>query len=463
MRREGTGAETGWAATPHAQPLRHAGLVWSMAALLFVYGAFGKDLFYNPFREGVLVDPYAALQTAARVATGVAALTVAQFVRRIRIGGFVTILLYAVLAFCTAAWSLNPVQTVRSAVIFASFVLATVSIAPVLGQRTGLAILLHLLALVVIASAALALVVPSIGQHAATDALQAVHAGRWRGIFIHKNHLGAYAAYAVILLFGFSHGAGGPRLYWLAAKCAAVACLVMAGSATAVAAAAVMSGAYLYLRGASGRRLSAIFAHLLLIVPALLAAGSLVSLIVELTGRDLSLTGRTEIWDVAIDAWLEQPWFGYGFGTANVTVLKDRLMAELFSAAVDAHSGYLETLLDSGVIGLALLVAAILQSFGICLRRAYAADAGTRAPALAFGVVLIGACVMAVAEVNPFRVFGYTGFITYFALVFARVAPSAAAMPVKLPVRRTRPRSFGSPRHGNGPARAGLHPRSDPA
>jgi O-antigen ligase len=72
---------------------------------------------------------------------------------------------------------------------------------------------------------------------------------------------------------------------------------------------------------------------------------------------DLSSSGRTELWRVAWDEWLERPVAGTGAGT----------YWQMWDAARpnsgevrDAHSLYLETLAELGVVGLALLIVPLL-------------------------------------------------------------------------------------------------------
>jgi O-antigen ligase len=72
-------------------------------------------------------------------------------------------------------------------------------------------------------------------------------------------------------------------------------------------------------------------------------------------GRDETLTGRTDIWNGLMQEVSEHPLLGWGVGGFWTT---DK--AELHSEN-SAHSGYLETLLNLGLVGLALFAAYLLS------------------------------------------------------------------------------------------------------
>ncbi len=91
----------------------------------------------------------------------------------------------------------------------------------------------------------------------------------------------------------------------------------------------------------------------------------------ELNGRDrlgaLSNNGRLEHWRTARDAWQEEPLRGQGAGT--FPKLWDADPRATFEAQ-DAHSLYLETLAELGVVGLVLLAAVLACGFAaVILRR----------------------------------------------------------------------------------------------
>ena len=72
-------------------------------------------------------------------------------------------------------------------------------------------------------------------------------------------------------------------------------------------------------------------------------------------GRDETLTGRTEIWAILLPDVEKHPFLGYGFGGywTSETHKEEKIR--------EAHSGYLDALLDLGFVGLFLLAIYLLS------------------------------------------------------------------------------------------------------
>jgi O-antigen ligase/polysaccharide polymerase Wzy-like membrane protein len=103
-------------------------------------------------------------------------------------------------------------------------------------------------------------------------------------------------------------------------------------------------------------------------------------------GRLLSARpeGRFELWDVALAAYRSDPFHGTGAGTYVLRWDKER---ESGSNVQNAHSLYLEVLGEFGIVGLALLVAAIGLILGAFAYRARGPDRALFAALLAAGLV----------------------------------------------------------------------------
>ena len=83
------------------------------------------------------------------------------------------------------------------------------------------------------------------------------------------------------------------------------------------------------------------------------------SVIAGSLGRDITLTGRTEIWNSVLDL-KTNPLIGTGFASVWLTPGGAQLAEEL--KIPHAHNGYLETYLNSGLIGISLLLAIIISA-----------------------------------------------------------------------------------------------------
>jgi exopolysaccharide production protein ExoQ len=84
-------------------------------------------------------------------------------------------------------------------------------------------------------------------------------------------------------------------------------------------------------------------------------------------GRDMTLTGRTDIWSAVLKEGTD-PLFGVGYYSFWMGDRVARLSATFFYDLNEAHDTYLETYLNSGLIGVALLFA-VLLSAGIRIKR----------------------------------------------------------------------------------------------
>ena len=121
------------------------------------------------------------------------------------------------------------------------------------------------------------------------------------------------------------------------------------------------------------------------------------SLLPSLLGRGSTLSGRTGIWTSVLHAIGRRPIQGYGFGGvwASPVPPSSEIWKELKFHAFHAHSGYLDLTLQTGIIGLALFMVAMLAAIHRCSARG--GNAGRWA-----AVLLVLSCLNAVVESSPF-------------------------------------------------------------
>jgi exopolysaccharide production protein ExoQ len=86
-----------------------------------------------------------------------------------------------------------------------------------------------------------------------------------------------------------------------------------------------------------------------------------------MVGRDMTLSGRTDIWSALLKEGTD-PLFGAGYYSFWMGDRVARLSANFYYALNEAHNAYLETYLNSGLIGVALLLA-VLLSAGIRIKQ----------------------------------------------------------------------------------------------
>lgn len=93
-------------------------------------------------------------------------------------------------------------------------------------------------------------------------------------------------------------------------------------------------------------------------------------IVVEALGRNMTFTGRTPIWAACVAAEIN-PLFGSGYASFWKSVHAQEISSSLkfYFTLQEAHSGYVETYLSGGLVGLGLLITAIVTSTRRIMRR----------------------------------------------------------------------------------------------
>lgn len=294
------------------------------------------------------------------------------------------------LAFASALWSIDSGATLRRSVWLAATMLFGLYLAWRYDWRTLLQVIGGGFIVMIAGSFATAILAPSVGI------MTQEHPGAWSGLWTHKNMLGGIMALGVAVGAAAAIVAPERRLLWIGTALGAFALVVLSTSKTALLASflglGVIAACMIVRRGpvqAIVIGAGALGVAIIGVSVALLAPDLLVGAI----GRDLTLTGRTDIWDAAAPAVASHAWLGYGY---YAFWLPDNGPAYWVRQAVQwpvqsAHSGWLETALGLGRIGVALVA---LQLTATLLRGARAAmdvRAGLWAPAFlaAFAVYTV--------------------------------------------------------------------------
>jgi exopolysaccharide production protein ExoQ len=181
-----------------------------------------------------------------------------------------------------------------------------------------------------------------------------------RAIFTSKNGMGQFLVAGVILLPPAIRKRLVHQVLGSAGLLIALALLIPVDSATAIVVATLVLASHtaIYLWRLPTRLAATVTAFgvataCLLIIPVVVNLDA----IFELLGRDPTLTGRTELWRYAWEMVKQRPMIGYGYGAFFENYESATYVAAVFPwAPPSAHNGFLELLLDIGVIGLALFM-----------------------------------------------------------------------------------------------------------
>lgn len=95
--------------------------------------------------------------------------------------------------------------------------------------------------------------------------------------------------------------------------------------------------------------------------------------LLELLGRDPTLTGRTDIWQLVLRAEIN-PLFGVGFYSFWLGPRAEVVWSEGYDKLNQSHNGYLETYLNGGLVGLFLLVVLLVSAYRKIHQRVQAGD-----------------------------------------------------------------------------------------
>ncbi|BAV34112.1 O-antigen ligase [Sulfuricaulis limicola] len=284
-------------------------------------------------------------------------------------------LLFVALAIVSVAWSIDPALSIRRLIRLGTIVLACVAFVLMSWHaRRYQNVVRPILTIVLLGSIIFGLVFPALAIHQQTTPELI---GAWHGLANHKNGLGALACISLIFWFHAWLTREVRFLPALTGGAVAVTCLVLSRSSTSLAATLfVMAVLLVLLRSPQGLRpympylVSMLVALLLIYTLAILnlipGLGTLMAPVTALTGKDTSLTGRTEIWTILSEHISYRPFLGSGYAaywTAGPVPGADSYafvwrMGSFYPGS--AHNGYLEIVNDLGWIGLLCLIAYIV-------------------------------------------------------------------------------------------------------
>ncbi|AEE24249.1 exopolysaccharide production protein [Glaciecola sp. 4H-3-7+YE-5] len=262
---------------------------------------------------------------------------------------------WVLIAFFLASiyWSYEPGITFRRSIAFITLVVAGFCVVSHFTAES----LMYFIAKAIFVAAVMGLIYlvisPSnaLGGHGEGD-----RANMFIGIMSDKNGGARLYAYGILILVGLGYYRARNHKIMLAVL---GVCLIFANSATAIV--MVFAGVGLItlfkiMRTHSPNvNLRRVIIITLLLIAAAVVVSYLYAFLLELLGRDPTLTNRTVIWALLDEYIQAESTLGYGFGafwvSDAVTSFVDR-----WSYIGNAHSGYYEVMLYGGKVGLFLVV-----------------------------------------------------------------------------------------------------------
>lgn len=270
------------------------------------------------------------------------------------------LLLFVAIAQASVLWSDEPFVTLRRS----SAALGTTLFGLYFATRFNLKEQLHLLAwafgLAAVSSLIFALAFPAYGINAAQGSA-------WRGVFLHKNPHGMMMTISAMVFLLIAMSSRKYRNLMWAGFGLSVSLVVLSTAKTPlILLLTILALLPLYraLRwNPSWTLLFFIVAVILLGSFAILLLSNWETVLTSM-GKDVTLTGRTEVWAAVLDMLHKRPWLGYGYsgfwlgdrgGSADVR----RIVGW---PVTYAHNGILDLLLDLGYLGALVFVLNFLIS-----------------------------------------------------------------------------------------------------
>lgn len=277
------------------------------------------------------------------------------------------------IAMASLFWSVAPEITQRRSILLLGTTLFGIYLAMRYTLREQLQLLAWVCGIVVVLSFLLGIALPSYGLMTFQEG--GAHAGAWRGILPHKNILGRFMNLSAIifLLLAISNSIFHRKYRWVlwAGFVLSIALIILTTSKTALVVfltLTIILPLYSALRGNYTQVVPSMIALVLVGGSAATLLLDNLPVIASALGKDLTLTGRTDIWAVMLELISERPLFGYGFNAFwqgwdhEVTAY---IWRTLEWESPYGHNGFMDLLAELGISGLAVF---FLSYVTACIR-----------------------------------------------------------------------------------------------
>jgi exopolysaccharide production protein ExoQ len=349
---------------------------WGLLLLLIYFALDGVSPFVNEpiatravatgSASGVLMERLGKLLICA--ACMVFAVQRHQSVRRLSMH-MKLVTAFPIIALLLFPVSQQPTRTISSATLLLGGVLLLYYIMSRYTIDQVLELFLVLGGVTIAASVVFALALPQYGLD-----LMGGHETAWKGIFSAKNYLGNLALFFLTVAVSYrprNPFLGSVRLAQIVFCLAAIA---FSRAATAYTLTAVYAAYFVIIRTLRWfRKKDYLVAGIALLVVAATATAMIAlwpDLLINVLGKDLTLTGRTGIWSAVLDSIAKRPLLGYGYQAFWLGLEGEsyRIILAVSWVLAQAQNGFLDVTLEMGTVGLAI----VLLVFGFAFRDAFA-------------------------------------------------------------------------------------------
>lgn len=266
------------------------------------------------------------------------------------------------LVVCSVLWSAQPSLTQTRAIALLGTTLFGIYFGTRFSPKEQLDILAITFSVILLLSLVFVIALPQYGK------MSGIHAGAWRGIFIHKNPFGQLMVLSSLIFLSLSLRRGQSSWKAMLGLTMSVFMIVMSASSSSLINFVTLFLVFTVLKVTLWPD-----RVMIPVISALAAFGCFASiflvemleLVVGSVGKDLTLTGRTDIWPIVIRQGLQRPILGYGYSgfwgdwnSPGAAVWKDYGWL-----APNAHNGFIDLWIQLGFVGAAVFILGFLQMF----------------------------------------------------------------------------------------------------
>jgi exopolysaccharide production protein ExoQ len=353
---------------------------WSLLLLLLYFALAGISPFMNePTANRVVATSSAGGALFERVSKLFIVVVCMMFVlqrhQSVRRMGMQMKLItsFPILALLLYPVSQQPTRTISSGALLLAGVLLLYYIMSRFTLDQVLELLLVLGTATVVASIVFALALPQYGL----DRMGG-HATAWKGIFSAKNYLGNMALFFLTVAVSYRGRTPLLRAVRISQIIFCLAAIAFSRAATAYVLTAIYILLFAFMKIMHGFKKRDYFVVFFLLLVVVCGAAAVIMLspdsLFTLLGKDVTLTGRTGIWRAVTDSIAKRPLFGYGYQAFWLGLEGEsyRVILAVSWVLAQAQNGFLDVMLEMGVVGLAIVVLVFGFAFRdgvVCLLR----------------------------------------------------------------------------------------------
>jgi O-antigen ligase len=272
---------------------------------------------------------------------------------------------FPILALLLSPLSQLPTRTISSGALLLGCILLVYYIMSRYELEQVLALLFVLGTGTVVASIVFALALPQYGL----DRMGG-HSSAWKGIFSAKNYLGNIALFFLTATVSYRARTPFIRAARVSQIIFCLTAIAFSRAATAYMLTAVYIGYFVTLKSLHTFRKKDCFVVCFVLLVAFFSVAVVVvgwpDFLFALLGKDVTLTGRTEIWSAVFDSIAKRPLLGYGYQAFWLGLQGEsyRVILAVSWVLAQAQNGFLDVMLEMGAVGLTV----VLLVFGFAFR-----------------------------------------------------------------------------------------------